>query len=307
MCQSDEPLPQRAGLYQHRRLLHLPEELCYLWSRLSPQRRWQTMHWYACRKAFTMQRRCVSLLKCRLSVQISTNAKIPRMFVSVTAASTCWVLIAVSVRLATSSTASVGYARVSKVFLRYTEINPIGSLCMSQSHGCTCLCKWMERCSKPWSLGISDINECRHYPGRLCAHKCENTPGSYKCSCTTGFKLASDGRNCDGNVMLDIPSGFYLPKLATHAVWHVSDWIVSVQIWTSARAAHAVKSAPTCSAPINATAAAAISSVTSMAWLVKVKLCSCANKECSELCFSSWSYLLYFSVVNLMLPFMSQT
>ncbi|CAG06344.1 unnamed protein product, partial [Tetraodon nigroviridis] len=42
-----------------------------------------------------------------------------------------------------------------------------------------------------------DINECRHYPGRLCAHKCENTPGSYKCSCTTGFKLASDGRNCD--------------------------------------------------------------------------------------------------------------
>ncbi|TMS05429.1 Fibulin-1 [Larimichthys crocea] len=42
-----------------------------------------------------------------------------------------------------------------------------------------------------------DINECRHYPGRLCAHKCENTLGSYKCSCTTGFKLAGDGRNCD--------------------------------------------------------------------------------------------------------------
>ncbi|KAM6986677.1 fibulin-1-like isoform 3-T3 [Aplochiton taeniatus] len=42
-----------------------------------------------------------------------------------------------------------------------------------------------------------DINECRHYPGRLCAHKCENTEGSYKCSCTQGFKLAYDGRNCD--------------------------------------------------------------------------------------------------------------
>ncbi|XP_055009652.1 fibulin-1 [Boleophthalmus pectinirostris] len=42
-----------------------------------------------------------------------------------------------------------------------------------------------------------DINECRHYPGTLCAHKCENTEGSYKCSCTSGFKLTSDGRNCE--------------------------------------------------------------------------------------------------------------
>ncbi|XP_018543014.1 fibulin-1 isoform X2 [Lates calcarifer] len=42
-----------------------------------------------------------------------------------------------------------------------------------------------------------DINECRHYPGRLCAHRCENTEGSYQCSCTTGFKLSHDGRNCD--------------------------------------------------------------------------------------------------------------
>ncbi|KAM7367014.1 hypothetical protein PAMP_014940 [Pampus punctatissimus] len=42
-----------------------------------------------------------------------------------------------------------------------------------------------------------DINECRHYPGRLCAHKCDNTEGSYQCSCTTGFKLSHDGRNCD--------------------------------------------------------------------------------------------------------------
>lgn len=51
-----------------------------------------------------------------------------------------------------------------------------------------------------WHVCVLDINECRHYPGRLCAHKCENILGSYKCSCTTGFKLAGDGRNCDGMI-----------------------------------------------------------------------------------------------------------
>lgn len=50
---------------------------------------------------------------------------------------------------------------------------------------------------------VLDINECRHYPGRLCAHKCENAVGSYKCSCTQGFKLASDGRNCDGKAAFE--------------------------------------------------------------------------------------------------------
>uniref|UniRef100_A0A1A8J1P1 Fibulin-1 n=2 Tax=Nothobranchius kuhntae TaxID=321403 RepID=A0A1A8J1P1_NOTKU len=42
-----------------------------------------------------------------------------------------------------------------------------------------------------------DINECTHYPGRLCAHKCENTEGSFRCSCSNGFKLTRDGRDCE--------------------------------------------------------------------------------------------------------------
>lgn len=44
----------------------------------------------------------------------------------------------------------------------------------------------------------ADVNECWRYPGRLCAQTCENTPGSYKCSCTSGFRLSSDGKNCEG-------------------------------------------------------------------------------------------------------------
>ena len=48
------------------------------------------------------------------------------------------------------------------------------------------------------SLKLTDVNECWRYPGRLCAQTCENTPGSYRCSCTAGFSLAFDGKNCEG-------------------------------------------------------------------------------------------------------------
>uniref|UniRef100_A0A3P9NVH8 Fibulin 2 n=1 Tax=Poecilia reticulata TaxID=8081 RepID=A0A3P9NVH8_POERE len=41
------------------------------------------------------------------------------------------------------------------------------------------------------------INECWRYPGRLCAQTCENTPGSYECSCTSGFRLSADGKSCE--------------------------------------------------------------------------------------------------------------
>ncbi|TSK13190.1 Fibulin-1 [Bagarius yarrelli] len=47
------------------------------------------------------------------------------------------------------------------------------------------------------SKTCEDNDECKIYPGKLCAHKCNNTPGSYRCSCHSGFKLASDGKNCE--------------------------------------------------------------------------------------------------------------
>lgn len=51
-----------------------------------------------------------------------------------------------------------------------------------------------------------DVNECRYYQG-VCDHKCENTEGSYRCSCTSGFQLSNDGSSCDGNVALHPDAG----------------------------------------------------------------------------------------------------
>jgi len=51
-------------------------------------------------------------------------------------------------------------------------------------------------------LASSDVNECEVYRtdqgGKLCLHECVNIPGSYRCSCPSGYKLLADGRSCEG-------------------------------------------------------------------------------------------------------------
>ncbi|XP_061815522.1 fibulin-7 isoform X2 [Nerophis lumbriciformis] len=46
-----------------------------------------------------------------------------------------------------------------------------------------------------------DVNECEVYRldqgGTLCVHECVNVPGSYHCSCPSGYKLLPDGRSCE--------------------------------------------------------------------------------------------------------------
>lgn len=42
-----------------------------------------------------------------------------------------------------------------------------------------------------------DINECAANNGG-CAHNCQNTVGSFRCSCRTGYTLSSNGRSCNG-------------------------------------------------------------------------------------------------------------
>ena len=43
----------------------------------------------------------------------------------------------------------------------------------------------------------TDINECASYNGG-CSQSCINTPGSYMCSCSSGYILDIDGHNCTG-------------------------------------------------------------------------------------------------------------
>nr|XP_020495199.1 fibulin-1 [Labrus bergylta] len=72
----------------------------------------------------------------------------------------------------------------------------VGHGCVNQVGSYRCECKIGFNFNSLTKM-CEDINECRHYPGRLCAHKCDNTEGSYVCSCTSGFKLSHDGRNCE--------------------------------------------------------------------------------------------------------------
>ena len=44
---------------------------------------------------------------------------------------------------------------------------------------------------------LLDKNECLEQRGG-CQHACVNTEGSFKCSCKTGFKLHSNGKDCVG-------------------------------------------------------------------------------------------------------------
>ncbi len=42
-----------------------------------------------------------------------------------------------------------------------------------------------------------DIDECSENRDN-CGQLCQNTPGSYSCSCRTGYRVASDGAACEG-------------------------------------------------------------------------------------------------------------
>ena len=42
-----------------------------------------------------------------------------------------------------------------------------------------------------------DIDECTDETDK-CVHLCTNTPGSYLCTCDSGYQLEADGFSCQG-------------------------------------------------------------------------------------------------------------
>ena len=50
-------------------------------------------------------------------------------------------------------------------------------------------------------LLISDMNECNTLNGG-CSDICNNTIGSFYCSCDTGYSLATDKYNCTGILLM---------------------------------------------------------------------------------------------------------
>ncbi len=47
------------------------------------------------------------------------------------------------------------------------------------------------------SVFFIDLDECVEEL-HLCQQVCQNTLGSYRCSCSPGFQLSSDGTSCSG-------------------------------------------------------------------------------------------------------------
>ena len=50
---------------------------------------------------------------------------------------------------------------------------------------------------------LVDVNECDINNGG-CEHNCENTEGSYKCSCLANYFLNRDGHTCTGEFLIPI-------------------------------------------------------------------------------------------------------
>ena len=69
---------------------------------------------------------------------------------------------------------------------------------------------------------LSDDDECT-LGIDTCTHACHDTPGSYTCSCESGFAMDADGHTCNGIVLY---SKFVTPIASLSA---------APQMWTSAK------------------------------------------------------------------------
>ena len=73
--------------------------------------------------------------------------------------------------------------------------------CASVCVLCVCVCWFDDPCDRNFYLFPPDINECVTGVDE-CAFSefCRDTVGSYQCGCPAGYRLAADGKTCDGEV-----------------------------------------------------------------------------------------------------------
>ena len=66
---------------------------------------------------------------------------------------------------------------------------------------CVCVCWFDDLCDRNSYLFPPDINECATGVDE-CAFSefCRDTVGSYQCGCPAGYRLAADGKTCDGEI-----------------------------------------------------------------------------------------------------------
>ena len=67
---------------------------------------------------------------------------------------------------------------------------------------------------------IADIDECEIWKargGRLCSGVCENTIGSYICTCPPGYRILTDGKTCQGNID---PKKIHVVNLVDVVCWN---------------------------------------------------------------------------------------
>lgn len=56
-----------------------------------------------------------------------------------------------------------------------------------------------------------EVDECKDNNGG-CEHKCLNTIGSYKCYCNPGYELHSNGKNCEGILIIQACSHVHIER-----------------------------------------------------------------------------------------------
>ena len=82
-------------------------------------------------------------------------------------------------------------------------------------------------------VATSDVNECLDSNGG-CEHVCNNTKGSYLCSCEEGYALNEDGRTCSitcGWRLTEVSGSFHTPDwpLSYPTEDFICEWVIDIE------------------------------------------------------------------------------